>query len=408
MKFGTLALHERRILHWRSTDKGGQELAARLPGGRVAWMGIDERNTAWAVMMPARRGAPAYVVSEEIGSGRWSARPIQAKLTPHEAGVFMADGAICLIQNDRMIAIDAETGAVRATRALPGHAFRHRGRCFLTAEGRWFAASFTAGHLEADYLGMGVKSAIAVFERSPARGLWAMATEGDCWPVGEPRVGRPKGYAPLGVLALLGVSPDGDSAVVRRETTGPDNCALIRIGAQGRTTFLPRSDATDHFRQFVAPRLTWRTMAPRFVGVRRCADGALGLVSRHGATWAVRIEAEKNQMRLVLSAGATGDGPVRAFSRMKISLPSGGRVPLREIDCDQGRHLFLDRRRLLHFKSRAAGEADLTLVLCQPGPMAGWSFPDRRFGDPYFLPGEPNADPTEFATMIRRFAEGLA
>ncbi|MBI4615946.1 MAG: hypothetical protein HY720_20180 [Planctomycetes bacterium] len=136
------------------------------------------------------------------------------------------------------------------------------------------------------------------------------------------------------------------------------------------------------------------------------AEGRLGFIALKGNLFAVAVRDGGREMYL-----ERRDAVVAVKRSLRPFLPCpglpGARYRLRVAEWGDGSRVFLDSRGLAHLVSSDRDIPQVSLLLCDRGPLAAWSSNGKGCGPPSLVGDLPSTSPSRIFELVVRFAQLL-
>ncbi len=410
-------LPDRRVLRWRSKDRGATQVSTLGPRGHVAWLGVDERDSMHALTIPSGRPPLHWQCDGRTGAERTTRLPI---VGDGSESVFQDHGALIVVggKTRRIDAVLMASSELCEPLSCRPRGFRIRaggGRYLVTGDSPamdWRKVSFDGARIVLDRLtARGCTRAepfVCVFDLTGFEGPWAITTQGRlvCTLDGKETRLSPPITAPF---ELKAISADGHRILVglmvgrawgwavwdlltrRRIATALDRNEIQPVFEPGMERVRPLSGRRRRFHSLVASR----EHGLRFVSRRRRAVESLV------------IDPSDGRIRL----GGCASLLCEKVDRWR---PFGESEPIRDTGLGlrvatwpDGSRAWLDSRGLVHLRSSDATLPELSFALSDDAG-ACWASTGECWGDAYYFPAPGRAPIAALAKYVRRFVGRIA
>jgi hypothetical protein len=246
---------------------------------------------------------------------------------------------------------------------------------------------------------------LRVIDRLGHDGPWVITRRGYVGPMAAFSIRSGRRRLLHRVTRVEAVSQDGHRLVVQGEIEdiGWPSIQCHGIDLEAMSVQRLPSD----YRSFLDPELcritAARQLRKKFVAVGLDKRGGLALVTRRRRVVTIATDpGHPGSLRLV-DRGGVGSlaGPPIEFTR--IPGPLGTRFELREAIFPEGSRVYLDSRGLLHLHSSKETIPEITLALCDYGPLPAWCSDGAVCGHAYFLPDPVRSEPLPVLSNLARF-----
>jgi hypothetical protein len=394
---------DRRLIIWKSAEQGAHMMSDRIPHGRleffrftsdgnkvVALFGTDSpthRYVLWVIDLYAEKLAHA---TELMGIDQ---RPIGVELREETVYILFKNKASAYGFGSAEPLAELDTTGLRWI----------RGRFYETGS-TWFLLIWNGSQLVMESIPHENFGTGALFEITKFWVPLFMGTDGEIRAVCPTRelifpASEEKRY-------FRGVRSDGTGIV--GIGVGKPNQRWSLVFCANSTWTMENAQVHTLLNCNSQQRISMADPYPlrrQFVGALINSDGGLLLVCRGNKLLEPRMFG--TNLRLVdpgfMLQGK--DERVRYFNR--VSAPAGTGYRLSAVSWDGKGRVFLDSRGLLHLKSANNSIPEVTLVLTNHGPLAGWSSDGRVYGPKYFHGSNTSYDSKHLDDLIRRFTENL-
>lgn len=387
---GMCVTADRRLLEWRSSDRGTRQLATDLPSGRTAWSHRD-REDRIIVVNNARAGGDCVRVLVVAADAK-SVQQVQIPWSDGQPAAWMDGGTLMLAQKNRVIAVSIAHAEVLADATVPADLRWLSGRYFSSNEGIQFASWHGSG-VRWDSLMSGARlrrdEIKAVFDRDGI-GAWVLTRDG--------RLLSPTGTVWLSTVYKVSdavILDKGERIGVQRETD--QGWAVIEVGAKNVRPVQRRPDHTP----VVPPS---RNLQSRFTAIWGAPGEPLRLRTPKGR-WMEISARPDGELQLVESTVQQPESLAFPFENLRAPLSLG--CSLRVAKWPGGSRAWIDSRGLLHLRSHDPAVSELSLALCCQTSLAGWCADGSRCGQPFYLDPGVEAQPALIRAALEQFCRHL-
>jgi hypothetical protein len=397
--------NDRRAMLWEDRGLGARELSVAMPHGRLDLLAFVDDQTVAALFTSSARGGKTRcelsLINLQLGAHR--PRQLQGIDTP-PIGATIRGGILYVICKNRAFAYGVTSGLTS------GEPF---GSIDTTSYFWLRGRIFTRGADVAVLAATGSQLTLEPVPRSPyARTVFEVSgMEGQLVVTqsGEIRQAGPSGELLRPGLdrhiIFVGVTADGHAVVVRCVQSK----RLYYMNVAAETKWQPTNVSTNALLNGAARHFSGsmgHALRNHFYAIFVDAGGRLVLVPRNLGN-AIELRLIGSELRLV-DPGYNLHWPdkrIRPFVRA--AGPRGVGYQLRVASWSENNRAFLDSRGLLHLQSADRNLPEITLVLNNDGPLAGWSSDGRLYGPKFFHGSDTTWDARHLDDLIRRFTERL-
>jgi hypothetical protein len=412
---GTVLTYTRdgRLLLWDSPQHGARQIAEGLPQGSLLWCASEWQDDTLRLVLGKRsqRGLLAITYDRRLDELDF----VTLKLSGQQPlAVFGHGGRAYVFYQQEFDVLSLDTGELERQGSKP----------YLAMNSPFFPAFSPGSQIYRQWSMLGHNpgardtSAQPVFLETENVQLLGMAyCVGHEGPLGitkqgevfDPATGRvtvptvshwPLSRQPKPPYTLLGISRDGQRAVLRSVAGDANNAILLHLPS-GKMDALYHGGI--HSLEMPIPNTAKpRTLRSRFTAIGVARDKQLALVSRRDQLWPLQLDAGHRNIRFPKSplTGLLLDKQI--FQRVE-GTEYGFTLDLAE--WPDGSKAWLDSRGLLHLKSSDARIPQCTLTLTD-GPMAGWLEDGVVFGPAYWHQGQQTIpEQVVFEEVLKKFAE---
>ncbi|HEV2294125.1 MAG TPA: hypothetical protein VGR35_09725 [Tepidisphaeraceae bacterium] len=392
---------DRRLMRWTSDVKGGEQLAAALPPGRIEAVFTQDLLEAVHVVIVADKPCRVHILTAHVVDARVELRTYP-RSRPRQ--VFFVQGLIGLAYKDEVRTIAPVTGVETVTRLSPDSRCLN-GRFLI---GRSDLEAFSPNAI--DVVGSG--DFVGAFDVQ-GEGPWALRRNGAIGPVAGDASAPPVNLQ-VGACEFRAASPDGRRLLVWVKSADSFKSGLyvVSISSNKRTWERAAQGEQAAQAQLIGDTARWSLGSSinthwRFAGVAMGEDGTIALTPRR-STSVHGFRLHKENLHLgALPNGSWRNGLWRRVPLFqRVITPGGGRYQLRVAEWADGSRAYLDSRGMLHLVSSDAGLPQLTLTLTDRA-VAGWTSNGKTFGWAHFLKAPPTSDAAYAMNLLRDFTRRL-
>jgi hypothetical protein len=395
---------DHRLITWNSRSQGAQMLSDRVPAGRLELFRFTLDGDKVVALFATNAQTHRYTLWVVNLCSLWLAAPIELLgIEEKPVGAELREEIVYLHFKHRAAAYGFQSGEPLAT--LDTARYRWvRGR-FYRAYDAWYLLTLVGSRLVMERI-PGPVGLAEVFEVNDFPGLLCMRESGEITTIDPAPTAQLIRTAPKESLVFLGMRADGRAIIA---CTSGDPNKFWSLAFHPDSTWVRgvgpvRSLIHCNSQQRISLADPY-SLRRQFVGVLINTDGGLTLVCKGNKLLQPRLV---GRSLVLVDAGFMlkgADDRVRSFS--DIATPPGTGYRLRAVSWEGKGRIFLDSRGLLHLKSANTSIPEITIVLVNQGPLAGWSSDGRVYGPKYFHGSDVSHDPSHLADLIRRFTENL-
>jgi hypothetical protein len=386
---------------WRILPQGATILSDCLPTGRLDLFRVSSEG-AIAVFTAFAHGIKVTMCVADLESGKVAFTQLRVRDEPPRGFAYRED-TLFVIGQKSASAYCLASGEPIATVDTTGYLWGN-GRIFYR-QSNGFVLSLTGGELKFEQIPHVQDAGRCYFEVTNYSGILAMNQRGEIRRIKEPPNLSRQG---LDVnVGFEGITSDGSGVVVR--SWGPDRkCYLIGTDSSDskwKQVPEPPHKLVNSWSQQLLATYVPHQLRNRFDAVLIDRYGNLVLHANSGKLLELKLVG--TEMRLVDPGYVVHqpDTSLHWFGKTKPHAGAGYRLTV--ASWNNVPQLFLDSRGMLHLKSHDRSIPEVTLLLTNNGPLAGWSSDGRVYGPKYFHGSNTSHDPKHLEDLIHRFTENL-
>lgn len=358
---------DQRLMLCEDRSKGARQIANNVPHGHLWWAAHELLDGVAVAVVGKLSKQGMHLLRIEPETNTVETKPLNIPQGAKE--ICGRHGILFAIYASKAVAVSQVSGEVMASLDFPFQIDISYSWFLRDAKSKlWFALAFNGQELSFEHASFNKPAdIIAVFDTQDfPMGLTkygVLVTDSEV--IGSDQ--------PLRHVSYAGTSPSGDRVAFVAENIRYEVSTVASSQRQVRPQ-------PSWIHGMIGTHSQSRNLRHRFTHIGVSDSGQLMLVSRKGD----KLYFDCPQINQVYLIRGIANQKLRLKQSFKqVKTPCG--YSLTRATWDDGSEAFLDSRGLLHLKSSDRSIPEVTMVLHEEGPTAGWSSNGRYWGNSYFI-----------------------